>query len=345
MHDRWKEAPLLTRSGRHSPTGRDRERRDADDLSAYGAILDEHEKHVFDYCSRLVGDEAAAASATETAMVAAQSLLADPDRLRAWLFALARQDIAAKIQPSDQNQDAEILDLVYRHGIRPGDLPAVLGVPPEHASAMLASAQALADAEAEAGAEAEVDPSTDTDAAGEADASAVAYAPAEIDGRAEDMLASPDEPGEVGEVGPGWAPGGDPRPDSGSVEAFTALFDAYARHVYDYCGSLLGDQAAAADATQVTLTVACMLVARLDSHFRVRAWLLALARAACKSTDPGRREEPLPSDRLGLSELLGSRHHAGDEIANTGQGELNSDADVSEGPEGPVLAGGAARGT
>ena len=140
------------------------------------------------------------------------------------------------------------------------------------------------------------------------------------------------------QVGRALALGEDPRPDAESAQALAALFAAYARNVFDYCGSLLGDQAAAADATQVTLTVACMLVARLDSHFRVRAWLLALARAACKSTDPGRREEPLPSDRLGLSELLGSRHHAGDEIANTGQGELNSDADFSEGPEGPVLA-------
>ena len=176
---------MPTRSGRRSPTGRNRERRDADDLSAYGPILDEHEQHVFDYCSRLVGDEAAAASATETAMVAAQSLLADPDRLRAWLFALARQDIAAKIQPSDHDEDAEILDLVHRHGIRPGDLPAVLGVSPEHASAMLANAESVADALALADPEAEVDASADANAAGEAYAPEVARAPAEIDGPAE----------------------------------------------------------------------------------------------------------------------------------------------------------------
>jgi RNA polymerase sigma factor (sigma-70 family) len=371
---------LSTRRGRRSPAGRDRERSDAYDLSAYAAILDEHERHVFDYCSRLVGDEAEAASATETAMVAAQSLLADPDRLRAWLFALARQDIVAKIQPSDQNQDAEILDLVYRHGIRPGDLPAVLGVSPEHAGAMLADAEAMADAlvpagaealadalvpagaEAEvdaealadalvpagadaladtlvpAGAEAEVDASADADASSEADGPAVASTPAEIDGSAEsDRPASPDEPDAVGEAGPASAPAGDPLPDSGSVEAFAALFNAYARNVFDYCGSMLGDQAEAAAATRATLISACALVEHLDSHSRLRAWLFALARTECNRKHPG-RAEPLPSDGLALSELMSSWQLEGNEIAETDHEELNSDGEDSARPEGPVRA-------
>ncbi len=140
---------MSTRSGPHSPSGRDREPDGAEDQSAFAAMLDEHEAHVFDYLSRLVGDEAEAASATEVAMNAAQSLLADPDRLRAWLFALARQEIATKIQRADQDQDGEIRDLVYRHGIRPEDLPAVLGVTAEQVQAMLTDG---VDAPADAGA-------------------------------------------------------------------------------------------------------------------------------------------------------------------------------------------------
>ena len=112
---------------------------------AFAAMFEEHAAYVFDYCSRLAGDEADAANATEAAIVAARSLLIDPDRLRAWLFALARQEVLAQIQAPDQEQEAEILDLVHRHGIRPQDLSVVLGVSPERAQAMLASAEAEVD--------------------------------------------------------------------------------------------------------------------------------------------------------------------------------------------------------
>ena len=176
---------MSRRSGAGSRSDRDAEPPGADDQSAFAAMLDEHEAHLFDYCSRLVGDQAEAVSATETAMNAAQSLLADPDRLRAWLFALARQEIAAKMQPSDQHPDAEVLDLVYRHGIRPEDLPAVLGISPKQAMAMLAGA------EAEVGGLAGMDAPGDDDAPADADATMEFHAttdigaPAEFDGLAE----------------------------------------------------------------------------------------------------------------------------------------------------------------
>jgi DNA-directed RNA polymerase specialized sigma24 family protein len=171
-----------------------------------------------------------------------------------------------------------------------------------------------------------------------APAPAAAHPRAESDGPAEsDGLASPDEAGAVGEVGQASPPGWEPRPDPGSVEAFTALFDTYARHVFDYCSSLLGDQAEAAAATRATLIAACLLVERLDSRFRLRAWLLALARTECNSRHPG-RAEPLPPGGLGLFELTSSRQREGDEIADTGPGELSSDVDASDGREAPVLA-------
>ncbi len=204
MRDRSEEDPLSTPGGPPPPSGRSPEPRGADDQSAFAAMLDEHEAHVFEYCRRLAGDESDAASATETAMIAAQSLLADPGRLRAWLFALARQELVTRYQPADQDQDDEIRDLVHLHGIRPEDLPAVLGVTAEQARVMLADAEA-ADAEIAgtevAGTEvaegAGADGAAEIAATVETSAPAAADGPAGIDGQAgTDELTPPmDRPG------------------------------------------------------------------------------------------------------------------------------------------------------
>jgi DNA-directed RNA polymerase specialized sigma24 family protein len=66
---------------------------DASDQSAVGAMLGDHREHLLEYCTKLLGDSGAAASVTEAALVAAQAVLLDPDKLRAWLFALARADV------------------------------------------------------------------------------------------------------------------------------------------------------------------------------------------------------------------------------------------------------------
>lgn len=163
VSDKCEVVPLSGRSGPRSQPGRDPGQPAPEDRSAFTAMLDEHAAHVLDYCSRLVGDDAEAASATQTAMNAAQTLLAAPDRLRAWLFALARQEIVTSAELPGQDQDAEILDLVYRHGIRPEDLPAVLGVTPEHAKAMLADAEAVPEMPAEIEALAPLDEPAETD--------------------------------------------------------------------------------------------------------------------------------------------------------------------------------------
>jgi DNA-directed RNA polymerase specialized sigma24 family protein len=155
------------------------------DADAYAEIFDAHAAHLFDYCNRLLGDEAEAASATELALTTAQSLLQDGERLRAWLFALARREclnvnpagadglgyaapteLGEDLRDADTtvpdlgrtasrvvrqvlppfgalaDQDREVLDLVYRHGIRPEDLPAILGVSADHALELLTAAEA-----------------------------------------------------------------------------------------------------------------------------------------------------------------------------------------------------------
>jgi DNA-directed RNA polymerase specialized sigma24 family protein len=158
---------VSTQNSRRSPSGRDPEPDSTEGQSAFAAMLDEHQSHVFEYLRRLIGDDAEAASATQTAMNAAQSLLGDPGRLRAWLFALARQEIVTQIQQPGQDQDAEIRELVHRHGIKPQDLPTVLGISAEQAQAMLADADADIEIEA-ADVAAAADP--DADALGEIDA-------------------------------------------------------------------------------------------------------------------------------------------------------------------------------
>jgi hypothetical protein len=178
------------------------------DLTPFIEMFDAHAAHLFDYCNGLLGDQEEAASATEATLIAAQSLLQDRERLRAWLFALARGE-CMKLSPdradgsgadsSDaaeepashvrgdtrhrtgdlalmtgvydadiedlpladisevasgtlgnplpplrtlRQRQREALNLVYRHGIRQDDLPAVLGVPPEEAQGLLEAAEA-----------------------------------------------------------------------------------------------------------------------------------------------------------------------------------------------------------
>ena len=168
-----------------SPASSDPEPSAQLDADAYAEMFDAHAAHLFDYCNRLLGDEAEAANATELALTTASSLLQDGDRLRAWLFALARRECltanpaaadglgyAAPTEVGEDLRDAEatdpdlggmasrafwrarppstaladrdreVLDLVYRHGIRPEDLPAILGVSSDRASELLTAAEA-----------------------------------------------------------------------------------------------------------------------------------------------------------------------------------------------------------
>jgi len=89
------------------------------------------------YCRAVTGREEDAVSTAHGVLDWAQSLLTDPHRLRAWLFARARVEILAASEP----QAREIFDLVHRYGIRPEDLPVVLGISPVEADELLAAAE------------------------------------------------------------------------------------------------------------------------------------------------------------------------------------------------------------
>lgn len=119
------------------------------DLAAFAELYQAHAAHLFDYCRALLGDEAAAASATEAALITAQTVLQDQDRMRAWLFALGRRECLSgpAALPALAAQPAEVADLVRRHGIRPEDVPTVLGVQADEVQALLAQAASETDSE------------------------------------------------------------------------------------------------------------------------------------------------------------------------------------------------------
>jgi DNA-directed RNA polymerase specialized sigma24 family protein len=138
--------------------------------NAVAEALRPHAWHLASYLACLVPD-ADPASLVEATLSSAQAVLEDPARLRAWLFALARRSALATCgepgaadapqQPADRPEasdpaptavaqqvwrvidpaDREILDLVWRHGIRPADLPVVLEIPFEDAAGQLARAE------------------------------------------------------------------------------------------------------------------------------------------------------------------------------------------------------------
>lgn len=126
--------------------------------------------HLFDYCHALLGQDAKAARTARAALDSAHAAQQDPDRLRAGLFASGRRQalalrppgadeasylplalVAVSTQQADNDVlrafralshgDREIVDLVYRHGIRAADLPEVLGIPAAEAYRRLAVAE------------------------------------------------------------------------------------------------------------------------------------------------------------------------------------------------------------
>ncbi len=81
--------PPAEASGRRLPT----------DWSTFTDIFRAYAEYIFDYCIGVLGDQVGAADATTVTFIQAQSLLGrlrDPDRLEAWLYALARRECTTK---------------------------------------------------------------------------------------------------------------------------------------------------------------------------------------------------------------------------------------------------------
>jgi DNA-directed RNA polymerase specialized sigma24 family protein len=139
-------------------------------MRAESGEVDGHLAHLFDYCRALLGRDDDAAATARAVMASAAGLPDDPERLRARLFAEARSRAVAMLPAGSDApwyqapeataaageqsravalsafgaltyRDREILDLVYRHGIRPWDLSAVLAIPAEEAYRRLVNAE------------------------------------------------------------------------------------------------------------------------------------------------------------------------------------------------------------
>ncbi len=147
------------------------------------AVYDRYAPRLFDYCVGMLRDRDSAGDAVhDTLLVAADRAhqLRDPDKLRPWLYAIARneclralrarrreseldaagdigdssvdverglraaeahalvRDAAAGLNPGDR----EVLDLTLRHELAGEELGAALGVPVNHANALVSRARA-----------------------------------------------------------------------------------------------------------------------------------------------------------------------------------------------------------
>jgi RNA polymerase sigma factor (sigma-70 family) len=153
------------------------------DRSALAAVYDRYAPRLYDYCVGMLKDRDSAGDAVhDTLLVAADRAhqLRDPDKLRPWLYAIARneclralrarrreadldaagevgdtsvdverglraaeahalvRDAAAGLNPGDR----EVLDLTLRHELSGDELGAALGVPANHANALVSRARA-----------------------------------------------------------------------------------------------------------------------------------------------------------------------------------------------------------
>lgn len=68
---------------------------------------------------------------------------------------------------------------------------------------------------------------------------------------------------------------------SADQQAFAALFDHYGDRIFNYCVSMCGDQALAADATGDTFLLAFARIRELREPDKFRPWVYAIARSEC----------------------------------------------------------------
>ena len=150
----------------------------AGDRGAFAAIYDRYADRLHDFCWSVLRDRDEAADATQDAfLVAAERLgqLRDPERLRPWLYAVARSQALRRVRarsrlapeedmtdlpdtatgPEQSAHQADLRDLVWnaaaglserdralldlhlRHGLEGADLGQAIGVEPAHAYVLL----------------------------------------------------------------------------------------------------------------------------------------------------------------------------------------------------------------
>ncbi|KAB8175684.1 hypothetical protein [Microbispora catharanthi] len=154
----------------------------ARDPGALAALYDTYAGNLYRYCRTLLAGPDAAQVALRDTLIAAEALvgsLADPDRFRPWLYALARGECMRRRTPEEEDgpetgpvpvatvpfpgvtaegaeadlrlvassavgalsaEDREVLELAARHGMTGQDLAGVLGTAERYAEALLDAA-------------------------------------------------------------------------------------------------------------------------------------------------------------------------------------------------------------
>src|SRR6201995_2321874 len=149
----------------------------AGDRAAFAGIYDRYADRLYDFCVGMVGDRDAADCVQEAFISAAVDLpkLRDPDKLRPWLYSIARHqalralragrremtsdelpeeasedagpdvlaarnELAALVAQAEgglSDRDRDVLNLAYRHGLTGAELAQALGVSNESAKKMM----------------------------------------------------------------------------------------------------------------------------------------------------------------------------------------------------------------
>ena len=148
------------------------------DRAAFAAIYDRYANRLYDFCIGMLRDRDAAADCVQDVFVTAAGRLdqlREPDRLRSWLYAVARNEALARIrerrrvQPSDElpeiasgepdlatlaarseladlisdacggltDRDQLVLELSYRQGLSGPELADALGVSAKNANTLV----------------------------------------------------------------------------------------------------------------------------------------------------------------------------------------------------------------
>jgi DNA-directed RNA polymerase specialized sigma24 family protein len=140
-------------------------------LAGVGGAYDRYAASIFGYCCWLIGDPDTAADVVRETFVVAMSNLRGirgGDGLRPYLYAVARDECRQRQpmasapggrampdgRPTDlrgiirqtladlNDQEREVVELIFRHGLSDADLALVLNVPRRHASTLAARVQA-----------------------------------------------------------------------------------------------------------------------------------------------------------------------------------------------------------
>ncbi|MCW2560445.1 MAG: hypothetical protein JWP55_4409 [Mycobacterium sp.] len=150
----------------------------AGDRSAFAAIYDRYADRLHDFCVGMLRDREAAADCVQDVFVTAATKLAqlrEPDRLRSWLYAIARSEALARIRARKREQlseelpempsgeadmatlaarteladliadasgglsdrDRVVLELAYQQGLDGPELAEALGVTPKNANTLV----------------------------------------------------------------------------------------------------------------------------------------------------------------------------------------------------------------